>query len=549
MKLTGVLTGIDSDTFVDAAMRARRAPLKRLESRKLGYESRGQATKDLQSRLTSLRNAADGMTGLDSLRGVKATVSDDSVLGVTAGDKALEGAWSVEVNALAQAEKEVHDGLAGLDSLVGAGKFVYNYGGTTRTIHTTDTTTLQDLQNMINEDAGNPGVTASVLEYEVDADHNYHLTLTGQKTGASNSITIDAATDLTAFAADTFTETQTASNAQIRLDGYPAGSWIERETNTISDVIPDMSLSLKTTGSTTIAANTDTSKLKDKVQSLVDAYNGLVDALDDYTGYNQETGKSGILQGDAVVNGLLPQIRSELVGTPEGWDSAVDDISMVADIGLQFEKDGHLKLDTAKLDQALETNYDEVLQFIGADKRGVTDSTYMQFDGTSTNTQAGIYDVKVEFDGDVITAASYKLSSEADTEWRSASVEGSMIVGGVDTPEEGLALTAVSDGTAGVHTQTGQVTIQHGIASSIGGRLDNLLHETDGVLVKKQGQIEDAINMVENQMENMEGRLERIEQRLYDKYARMEATLARLESQKGAFEAVFSSLDSGDKKQ
>ena len=65
-----------------------------------------------------------------------------------------------------------------------------------------------------------------------------------------------------------FTEVQAAQNAQVRVDGYPATSWIERETNVLSGVIQGVTVTLldTTDGSpVTVTVSQDTAALKEKL--------------------------------------------------------------------------------------------------------------------------------------------------------------------------------------------------------------------------------------------------------------------------------------------
>jgi flagellar capping protein FliD len=59
------------------------------------------------------------------------------------------------------------------------------------TVQTTAETTLEDLANLINNDADNPGVTASILKYDDGAGGVYHLVLSGRNSGSDYQITVD----------------------------------------------------------------------------------------------------------------------------------------------------------------------------------------------------------------------------------------------------------------------------------------------------------------------------------------------------------------------
>ncbi len=544
IRFAGVHSGIDFDVIIDSEMQAKRVPLDRLESRRALWQAKLNAVDDMKSRMSALKSAADVLNDAEKLRAVSAKSSDTSVLGASATSGATQGTYQIEVNALAKAEKEVHSGVAGLDSLVGEGQFVYTYGGTTRTIYTSATTTLEDLVDLINKDANNPGVSASVLEYNAGAGQEFHLVLTGQDTGSSNSITIEAGTDLADFQPASFTETQAASNAQVRVDGYPAGSWIERESNSINDIIPEVTLTLSTTGSSTVTVNKDNGDVVEVVQSLVDAYNEVIAGYDGYTDYSKDTGKAGILQGDSTINGLLNLIRSPLVERVPGFDANYSTHTMAAEIGLELDRDGKLSLDTTALTDALDEDYEGTLALIGADYTGLTTDSYFQYNSSMSKTQAGEYDVKVEFDGETITGAWIKLKTESVSAYRAATVDGNTITGSLDGAEAGLGITVMSDGTAGVHTQQAEVHVRQGFAGGMYDELDDMLHVLDGVFTTHSKQMQSAIDQVDKQIDAQESRLEIAHERLVQKYARLEALLAQIEASSSAYEALFASLDS-----
>jgi hypothetical protein len=187
--------------------------------------------------------------------------------------------------------------------VVGAGQFVYTYNGVTRTLAATSTTTLQNLVDLINKDSGNPGVTASILDYDVsgDPDKRFHLVLSGGDSGQDYGITIGAGTTVAGFAPGAnWTQTQAAVNAQIRVDGYPAGNWIERSSNTISDVIPGVTINLVSPGTASVTLTRSTSQLNEEMTNLVNIYNGIATQVKKYTGYNTDTKTGGVLEGDSL---------------------------------------------------------------------------------------------------------------------------------------------------------------------------------------------------------------------------------------------------------
>jgi flagellar hook-associated protein 2 len=545
LALPGVFSQIDTTSLIQATLQAEAVPLNGLTDRQAVYEKKKQAVTDLQTRFGQLFSALGSLDDAAALRTVRGSTGDSGVVTVSTGAGATEGMHNVEVNRLAAAERRVHDGMAAKDSLVGEGTFTYEYDGVQRTILTSADTTLEQLVTMINSDADNPGVNASLLEYADGSGNDWHLVLAGADSGGNYGINI-INTDpnhLAAFDDTTFTTTQTAIDAQIRVDGYPAGAWIERSTNSISDVIPGVTLNLQSAGTTSVSLSRSTSNIKQSLQNVVDVYNGIVTAMDKFTGYDEETGKGGILQGDAGVTGLLAQVRSLFVGSVDGFVDGQDTFSLPAQLGMEIDRYGKLSLDTATLDDALTQDYEGVLQLLGAVNSGAAwDANGIQFTSATDDTVAGQYDVKAQFDaGGTLTAAWIK--GVGDTDWREATVSGNQIVGASGQAEEDLKLTVQWDGASA--EQTGKVRVQTGFAGVAYNKLDELLDEVTGPLSTKQNQYDDAMERIEKNIETQKDRLERKEKQLREKYARLEASLAELDGMRANYQAMFSSLGSG----
>ena len=669
--MSGVFSGIDTDTLVARIMAINTRPVAMMEIRKGTWEEKISAVGSIESRLLQLKSLADQLRDSDTLVSVNASSSNSTVMTATASGGAIEGKYSVEINQLAAGHRMVHtDGLAtenttlgsskstalnansmadagatwfttsangatytfdfgdeadmtevvfaadttyslnqvaalinarsqavsGYDAAVveedagqyylrmtandpgpvgelthtltagdaiaelndaadwtktdgASGTFVYTYNGVTRTINTGDGTTLSDLVGLINNDAENPGVSASLLQYD-GGNGVYHLVLSGKTTGEDYDITIEADTTLMGFndVGGNWTVTQQAQNAQVRVDGFPAGNWIERSTNTISDIIPDVTLTLVNTTATgeseMLTLTRSTSDLKSDLENLVAIYNGLVDTVDEYAGYDEETETSGILQGNASVTSILTQMRMILSGTAAGFVAGTDAYTMFSEIGIEFDAEGKLELDTDTLDDAIEANFDGVLSLIGALSSGTTDDDYIKFTSAEESTEAGTYEISVSFNaaGEITQAL---IRTKGDTVWRNATWDGSTITCEDDeNPEKGLMFMAAWDGVSS--TQTAELRVLRGFAGMIYDHMDTVLADDTGtVFLMKEG-FQNQIDTLENSIEAQTKRLEQQEKHLRAKFARLEATLAKLDAQRGAVESLLQSLSTNN---
>ena len=532
--LSGVFSGIDSASIVSQLMAINSKPLTNLQTKKAKEQNKQAAVSDLESRFDSLRDLLDKLRDAKTLQQVSVNSSDSTVLTATAGTGSGEGTHTVVVNQLATTQRRIQTtGLAATDTLVGAGTFEYTYKGVTRTLRTTDTSTLANLRDLINNDGANPGVSASLLQF----DGSYHLVLTGRDTGADNTITITGNTTLSGFASGDIAVTQEAHNAQLRVDGFPAATWIDRSSNSVSDVIDGVTLTLRKAGTVDVTLSRDTSDLKNDMANLVAIYNGLSDKMATYTGYNAETKQGGILQGDSMVTTLLQQFRSVLVSTPAGFASGQDAYTLAGDIGLNFDKTGKLTLDDDVLSDALDTNYLGVLSLLGAAGTGLSSSDNIQFTSATSGTAGGTYDVSVDYkaDGGISTARIRKQGTDA---WEFLDIHGAELDALSGSPLFGLKLTAINDGTSGAHTQTATVRVRQGLAGVAYKGVASATDETSGAFTAAKKRSDDSITNINNNITTMQTRLDKQQAALKAQFARMEATLAKLDSQRAAVTAL-----------
>jgi flagellar capping protein FliD len=213
----------------------------------------------------------------------------------------------------------------------------------------------------------------------------------------------------------------------------------------------------------------------------------------------------------------------------------IDNFLTPAQIGLEFDKDGVLSLDTNVFDEAIAEDYMGVLAIIGADKTGSSDSNTIEFyDASSNYTTAGNYDVEVVVSGGAITSAKIKLST--DSTWRDATYSGNIVTGNSTFddngypiyPENGLQL---SIDLSQDNTFTATVRVKQGFTGAIEDELDNILKVTTGSIQIDQEHVDDQIEGFQDRIEFEEYRLTVKEKRLVMRFAHLESTLALLQNQ------------------
>ena len=184
-----------------------------------------------------------------------------------------------------------------------------------------------------------------------------------------------------------------------------------------------------------------------------------------------------------------------------------------------------------------------VRRLIGALGDGQSDDSYIQFNSAEEDTGAGFYDVEVDVaaDGSIQTA---RIRAPGEVAWRFMEISGSTLLGAAGGDEEGLVLTAVSDGTPGAHTQAAQIRIRQGFAGATYDYLDDILDATSGAVTSKTDQIRDIIDDLDDRIEDQEERLDAQEERLRAQFARLEGLLASYDRQLGAVELLTNQVNS-----
>ena len=230
----GLETGIDTSTIISEIIDADSNIKNMYQSRVTDLQNEQEALVTFKSNLSALQTAASNLSNADDLKAFNVTSSDESIVTADATSDAAEGTHSIAVKQLATSDRWVQSTGTKYDTdLVGAGTFIYSYGGLQTTITTTATTTLDDLVGLINNDANNPGVTASLLSY----NNQYHLVLSGNDSGADNSIFVNSSSTETWEANSLLTtggDNADTTTLLTQLDQFSGGTFTGGETLTVN---------------------------------------------------------------------------------------------------------------------------------------------------------------------------------------------------------------------------------------------------------------------------------------------------------------------------
>jgi len=253
----------------------------------------------------------------------------------------------------------ISDQLAN-DTLVAPDKTLsYKVGsGSTVSVSVAADTSLSGLASLINNDKNNGGITASVIN-DGDASKPYHFSVVSKSTGEDGRITfVSQLADLP------MTEKQGAGGASLNSQFTVDGVNYQRQTNTFSDAITGVTLTLKKAGSTSITVSDNTDKIKAWVKDLVTAYNDVVQEVKTKSAYDTETETFGILAHTTLRE--LPGTMQDLMTTGNTADKD-GNIKTMFDLGLEFNRDGSITLNEKTLDSAFEKHASGVSAFLAGD--------------------------------------------------------------------------------------------------------------------------------------------------------------------------------------
>lgn len=349
----GIVSGMDTSALINAIVEASAGTKYVMAKQLVSYEDKQEKVAGVKNRLDTLLDTIKTMDTATEFPAYQSTSSDDSKITASADTDAVPGGYTISVSALAQSESEVSDGFADKDStaVVSTGTYQVKYGSTTSTISIDSTTdTLEGLATQLD---ALDGLASYVLDTG-DASTPYKLVVMGEDTGSSNTI------DLSKLGLN-FTETVSAQDAAFEVNGVS----VTTASNTVSDSIPGLSLSLieTTSSAVTVQVNRDESAMSDKVQKFVDDYNSLVNYYQINTNYDPDKGIKGALIGDGTVRNIVEKLGNLVSGE---YDLGLDFTSL-GQMGVSTNQNGTLNFDSSSLKDNMASNMDAVVSFFTDD--------------------------------------------------------------------------------------------------------------------------------------------------------------------------------------
>ncbi|MDB5904585.1 MAG: flagellar hook protein FliD [Betaproteobacteria bacterium] len=378
------LSNLDVNSIVSQLMTVERQPIALLDKKESSLQTKVSAYGALKGALSVFQGTMTALQSTSRFTSSSVSVTDTTVLRAAAGASAAPGSFDVEVTKTATSQVMKSGGVVSDTATGSTGTIAIQVGtGSIKTV-TIDSSnnTLRGMRDAIN--GAEAGVQASI----VNDGSAYRLVLTANDTGTANTISVTnglAAGELK-DALTGLTQARAAQNAEFTVNGVAVSS----ASNTVTTAIAGATINLGKAGTSKITIARDTAQAQAAVQSFVKGYNDLQATITSLTKFDAATKKAGVLNGDSGTASLATAARG-MMG--EALTGLSGDYRQLSDIGVAFQKDGTLALDTAKLGTALKASAKDVAALFA--RQGTSDNALLSYTTSSSATSAGDWQVHV----------------------------------------------------------------------------------------------------------------------------------------------------------
>lgn len=370
ISFNGLGSGLAVSDIVDALVNAERTPFtSRLNNKEATLTTDISAAGALKSALEKLQTSMEALGEVDNYQKRSISGSDDFV--TLSSDKDAEpGGYNVKVNNLATEHKLMSSAFAE-DAAVGEGTLTIASGENSFDIDVSDTATLSEIRDAINDSKDNDSVTATIIT----DDNGQHLVLSAKNSGVENAIKVTAtdadgnntdAAGLSALAYDTdlgvtnINEVIAATDASITIDGNLT---VTSSDNEFANVIDGVTITAKKAHGTddddsTLKITENNNNIKAGLNSFIESYNELLE-LSNNLGKSGESG-AGVMAGDSMLRGVMSKLRQQLTSEVSLSDGSSLSLSK---LGVEADRYGKLSLDTERLNEQVEADVDLVQEF------------------------------------------------------------------------------------------------------------------------------------------------------------------------------------------
>ncbi|QMT60039.1 MULTISPECIES: flagellar filament capping protein FliD [unclassified Legionella] len=532
----GIGSGLDIKAMVESMVKADLMPLQLRHDKKLNsVTTELSAFGQLKSAMSSFQTTLDTLSHASEFNKMNCLLSETGYISASLTGQAIEGIYQIKVNQLAQSQSLVSGYFTNNNSSIGSGSITINFGtysnnNSTFTLNTevspitininSGNDSLTEVCDAIN--AANAGVTASIVQ---DATGS-RLTLTSSQTGEKYAMQITGSLSALNYDPTTsnasLSQTMAAQNSQVQINGLLLSESSNQFKNAITGITLDLQ---KADPGTTVSLTVkkDVEHLKGLINDFVKKYNDFINFLTTLTGFDMETRKRGVLQGDDK----LRELKTNLYNLATNPLTTVGSIKSLGDLGITSDKNGLLEIDSERLDEVINKNYQDISQLF-AKKITATDPG-IKINSVDTKVVAGTYDVILnEYTPGVSMAGT---------------------IGGIlATSTDGITLNGTGDFNSlsvdvlsGLTGNRGQIIVSDGLASLIDGYLESLVDE-NGEIAERIDRLNTQAKQLDEMQERINDRSITLEKRYYKQWNAVDLLISQMQNTSNTLTQILSNL-------
>jgi flagellar hook-associated protein 2 len=408
-RVGGLASGLDTNSIIDSLVKLQAQPIDTLKTRQASFQTQVSTLATILSRLSDLSSSASSLATSGTI-GTTVT-SSNTTFNAVSGTAAQAGTYDVTVNHLATAARARSNAFASTSAPVRGGTLSLTVDGSTTPVDVTipDGSSLSDVALAIRQSGA--AVSAVVLSDGTNA----YLSITNRNTGFPlTGIAADALslgwTDAPGASLGTAllppdphdALTQTASNASVTVNDLV----FTRRSNTVSDAIPGVTLTLKTLGtSEQLSIDNDTASTTKNLKGFVDSFNGVMGLIQSQLQVSPGMDRSKLLAGDSSVRNLQASLQHLLVSNVGSGS-----IRTLADLGVKTAENGVVSVDADVLSKAISRDpaavndlFSRATTGLGALVKNVVKGASDSVNGTLVLRQKGIASSIKQIDSQVVT--------------------------------------------------------------------------------------------------------------------------------------------------
>jgi flagellar hook-associated protein 2 len=352
-------SAIDVAGIVEQLMTVENKPLEKIktqiEQKKLVISDLG----TIKSKVVTFQDTLKVFQAPTTFNNSAASSSDATVVSATAGNGAVKGNHSVTVTSLATATRNTVSGYAsstasatvdatnGFAITVAGTTYKTNGSKTVNGVVTANAVTvlgaspsITDLKNWIN----GLGVNVSASVVETTSSSNWALMIQGTQTGTSNAVSFTGLTGLISPTTLTDTSVTAAANASFIVNG----TTFSRASNSVTDVIDGLTLSLNKASATaqTINVGKGADISSEAINTLIKAYNDVMSTYRTMTANSSNSNKPGTFANSPTTLSFINQIKEGFAKGMSYTSNGTLTTMSLSTLGIDLQLDGTAKFNS-----------------------------------------------------------------------------------------------------------------------------------------------------------------------------------------------------------